>query len=587
MSLFDEEYEPAGDDHWPYVWKGDFLWKSRGKDKGGPIVICNARIQIIEDITFDDGLNRERKLLLEIRVRGNVYTGLCEVKEFVKDTRTVIWSIGSADIVIPPRQSEYVREAITLYSSPVKKNVFSHTGWRELPGKCIFLLPSGGFKSKEIEVGVEKKAGWDYQIPSRPSVDKAREGVQQTLRLLEVTDQGVGWPLLSHMFSAPLGPFMPTNEKAVLHLHGITGSWKTTLATLFLNTWGDFSDGLPTESWTSTPAYLAKACFTLKDLPVIIDDYKPSMVKNQDVTRFIQNCADGTARGRLRQDASFGKAYPVKCVVISTGEEALGVEPSVASRVLTAHVKCSMTDPEKLTKAQESCQCLRYGTSAYLEWLVDHQASLEGLCRQKFNTLRDRFTKVVRQQQGHTRVATSAAVSCIGGVIWLHFLKETGYITEDERLARIRELVQAYYNLIGNQLPEVKDQEPDEQFLLILRSLISSNRARVEDRKNPLMGDLARGSAPIVAYQDRHGTYIHNSVAYNLVQEFLAKEGRRLLVSMRSINACLDNKGLISRNSNGKKTKVVRCGDKTIRVIHLPPGFLDEVDEEEGEEGNE
>lgn len=548
------------------------------------LLICTANVEILEEQVLDDGASdAETRLKLGVTWPGGKAEGYCSAEAFFKDLPTVLLQMSSSSVVVRPNMTKQACIAIQLLSDPTRRCIYTHTGWREIQGEHVFLLPQGCLGNKVVETDIGNAgAAYRYNLPAKPAEPDVARAVQLARELLDVAPRHITWPLLSHLYSAPLSPCMPVHQRAVMHVVGVTGSWKTTLSTLFLCLWGDFSDGLPTETWASTPNYLGRMGFTLKDLPMLIDDYKPSMVRSRDVTRLVQNYADGTSRGRMNADSSLKTSYPIRAAILSTGEESLGVEASVAARVLSLCLSRSMINVERLTSAQTTARELAPATSAFLYWLRDHRSDLIEICDKAYYRMRDVFTAVVHAQGGgHTRIATSAATSAMGGIVWIGFLKRSGFIDKTEAREYEAQLIDAYTRLISSQLPEVQDQQADSQFILHLRAMISSGQVRIENRQIPLEGDQAKGQPPVVAYRDADGDYVHATAAVHQVKKFLASEGQRLDFGARAVYRQLDTQGLIQRGPNGAKTKVIRIGSqgRTVRVLHLPHGYLDETEE--------
>jgi hypothetical protein len=522
-------------------------------------------------------MDTERRCLIETGFHSQTEQAYMHPRYFSTGLAAMLAEISGTKVRIMPYREQQAGDAIKALSDPVDRHIYTHTGWRELNGRKLFLLPQGALGVDGYEVSLQNlPIGERYALPASPTPVDALKSTRLTIELLDVADRTVTWPLLSHALGAPLAPFLPTRQRSLLHLTGTTGSWKTTLATLSLCMWGDFTDGLPVATWASTPYYLGRIGFTLKDLPFLIDDYKPSVVKDKGVIGLIQNYADGTARGRLNADASLKTSYPVRGTIISTGEDHLNLEASVAARVLTIEISRGQVNLAKVTEAQRSAGELNVITSCYISWIAEHEKEVTDICKKLYFWLRDTFTACVqRAGGGHARVATSATVSAIGGIVWLIFLRREGYISEKEAKELEINLLNVYSDLVSKQIPEIATQGADWQFMLHLKALISSHQVRIESRTCPLVGDQLKGQAPVVAYRDDEADYLHAAGAIKEVKKSLRSEGKNLDFSAKAIYRQLSEKGVIVKNGESN-TKVIRVGHERVRVVQLLPGTLDE-----------
>ena len=100
-----------------------------------------------------------------------------------------------------------------------------------------------------------------------------------TLRLMDVATLRVGVPLVGYLFLSPLTHFLRKvgrKPSVVPFVRGTTGMGKTSIVTLAMNHFGyDFRfEGDQPGSFNDSIASMERKLFILKDLPLLVDDYK-------------------------------------------------------------------------------------------------------------------------------------------------------------------------------------------------------------------------------------------------------------------------------------------------------------------------
>src|SRR5262249_53004875 len=131
---------------------------------------------------------------------------------------------------------DQLRKAIQRLSlNPRRRQVFTHTGWREIEGEWFYLTAAGavGHDGFEVDLGRELAT---YSLPRTP--DDPQSAVRTSLQLLDIAPLTVTAPLWSAIFRAPLASACPLDVS--VWIEGVTGSLKSTLTALFLSHYGPF-----------------------------------------------------------------------------------------------------------------------------------------------------------------------------------------------------------------------------------------------------------------------------------------------------------------------------------------------------------
>jgi hypothetical protein len=171
---------------------------------------------------------------------------------------------------------DHTRAAIQRLSGEVpQRTVFSHTGWRELGGRWMYLHAGGAIGPEGAVAGVETSLLGDlarFVLPDPLSADELVHAVRASLGFLEVAPAAIAVPLYAALWRAPLGL-----ADFSLHLTGKTGIGKSELAALAQQHYGAGLDArhLP-GSWSSTGNALESLAFAVKDAVFVVDDFAPA-----------------------------------------------------------------------------------------------------------------------------------------------------------------------------------------------------------------------------------------------------------------------------------------------------------------------
>jgi hypothetical protein len=148
--------------------------------------------------------------------------------------------------------------------------------------------------------------------------------------LLVLHRREVTHPLLGMAAAAVLRPFSGVSHRFAGWLVGETGSGKTLLAKLVMGFFGDYRPGDDNRfaSWCWTPNAIEKAGYYFKDALYLVDDFKAGTTWHAQNVRLLQAYGDSTARGRLKSDANFNPARPIRGLLLATGENTVDRRPA-------------------------------------------------------------------------------------------------------------------------------------------------------------------------------------------------------------------------------------------------------------------
>ncbi len=177
----------------PYRVQGGCIAVER-TTRDGPVVVplCNFEARVTEEVTLDDSADTTRAFVLEgklesgevlpaVRVPATRFSGMAWV--------TDCWGLRAV-VRAGLSMRDQLREAIQRLSpSARRRQVFTHTGWRQIGEEWFYLTATGavGRDGFEVDVGNELAR---YQLPR--VADDPVEAMRASLRLLEVAPLTVG-----------------------------------------------------------------------------------------------------------------------------------------------------------------------------------------------------------------------------------------------------------------------------------------------------------------------------------------------------------------------------------------------------------
>ena len=148
-------YDPAPTSG-PYCIQDGHICAVR-ETKDGPVTtpLCNFEAHVTEEVALDDGIETTRAFMIE----GQLDTGERLSAARVPATRyaplnwvTENWGV-QAIVNAGFSKRDQLREAIQRLSpEPNRRTIYTHTGWREIDGKCVFLTSAGGVGVQGVDV---------------------------------------------------------------------------------------------------------------------------------------------------------------------------------------------------------------------------------------------------------------------------------------------------------------------------------------------------------------------------------------------------------------------------------------------------
>jgi hypothetical protein len=547
-------------------------------------VIANFAATIEEEIISDDG--SERELIFRISGRHKDGSRFPDVMVAAADFPGMAWVSqhwGARAVVYAGHaRKDHVRTAIQLLSSPARRSVYSHTGWRNEKGEWIYLHRTGAVGGATVEV----KLDGPFERFVLPDVSEdPTEAVQHSLDLLRCGPASIMVPLLGATYAAPLS-FILRPDFAVW-LVGPTGSLKSELAALAQRHFGAFDRKSLPCSWASTSNALQEQLWVAKDALVVIDDFAPQAdahgqrEQSRRAETVLRNIGNQAARGRLRADLSQRPVRPPRGLVVCTGEDHPTTR-SIIARLVVVNVDRERLDLDAISRAQLAGHRLPHAMRAYIEWLRPRiDAMKESLPVELAAVVTGEFSAALLDS--HLRAPGGLATIYLGLSLFLSFANEMNAISASAVADISQRAREALLGLGRQQAEGMGEISPAKRTLEILRTLMAQGRARVHNRDS-IFDVQAQPGSEFIGWQDDEHFYLLPEAVAQVVAEFLRGLGevgelsrQRLLDEMVRSRAAVPG-------PNGKPLTQLRFGKQRHRVLVVPRSVLE--DSVAGSEGH-
>lgn len=537
--------------------------------------LCNFDARVVEDVIKDSGIEHQRFFVIEgklasgktlprVPLPANRFNSMTWVNEE--------WGMGpilAAGVTLKDR----LREAIQLKSGDAtQRRIYTHTGWRELDGKPVFLTANGalGLPGVEVELGPPLER---YQLPLEVATD-INEAIKASLDFLNIGEARITVPLWSAMYLAPLSQVL--DPAFTLWEVGPTGTFKSTIQALALSHFGEFTVRSLPASWRDTANYLEKLMALAKDIPLVIDDWAPAPDTKQareyeaKAERVARAQGNRLGRGRLRSDTSTRPAYVPRGVVITNGEQ-LPSGQSHAARLFSTELEPGDIDIEKLTAAQKVVHLYPIAMAAYIRWLAGQWTTIQ----KELPTAWDQWRQQAQTQGQHPRVPEAVAWLYAGFDMALAFAEEAGVIEHSQAQQRRDWAWDVLIELGDMQGGRVEEERPGRRFLEGLKALMDEGKV-VFTHKDEESAKVSPFETQIGWRGDEGVLYLNPTPAYSVVYDFWRRSGEPLTFKANTVSKDLRRMGL-TICEDGRTQGVAWISGKPRRVIKLKEEALRDV----------
>ena len=403
--------------------------------------------------------------------------------------------------------------------------------------------------------------------------------MQASLRFWDVADYDISFPLWAAMFLAPLAQLIPLFF--TIWLFGTTGSLKSTLTALAFSHFGTFAFNTPPASWTATQNALEKLAFTLKDMPLWIDDFttQSTLAGQQDLLRkgdtLLRDWGNGSGRTRMRSDLTLRQTFVPRGLIISTAEQLPPIE-SINSRLFQIESgpdRVTRGEGSALTLAQQNdAQYYPHALAGYALWLAPQFPELE----KTLPALQLELTERARSEGGsHLRLPANIATLYIGFKMGVQYAQSVGALNEEDALVSLKLGWDVLMGLGGRQQEVSVEEKPVEMYFAALEQMFAQGICYLRHKDAPEDDGRAwpsvatrTATCEFMGWYDDRYWYLLPRVAFNAVYKFYKTAGTVFPDTERGVRVKLLEKKLLFPQTD-RFTCVLRVGEGTVRVLRV------------------
>jgi len=570
--------------------------KMGNKDKGekeSVVRMANFTAKISREVVRDDG--QDRKMMFEIDgiLKGgrNLPVALVPADKYTAMNWPVANWGAAANIIPGTATKDTLRYAIqtTGFDCP-KEHIYTHTGWRQIGGKWVYIHGSGGIGADNVKVDLDEAKLMNYSLPAIELTQEAKqEAIRATLECLEIGPEEITWPLLATIFLGPLcEPMRKANcEPAfVLWMAGMTGARKSTITGLFLSHYGSFTGKALPGSFKDSENTLERKAFLLKDTVFCIDDFHP--VGTQQEKRRIEKIAhsilrgygDRVGRGRMNADTSLRETYIPRGLCVVTGEDVPNLGQSATSRMFTLELQRDAIDLDRLTVMQKKSHILADCMAGYIDWL---RPQIDELAK-RFKDLFPDLRHAAADKAAHGRIPETVASLYLGFSCMLSYFEAVKAITAAEKGSMGARAWELLVMLGERQGRMVFEDAPTEKFLTALQEMIAAKEVVIHNLVVDEMGETVSWDGKsskenFIGWKDDLYYYLLPGMVYKMVCQFYQQQGGVFSVGQTTLWKHLESEGMIKTEQGGSQVRRVQNKripgtGKVVKVLWLKSDAL-------------
>ncbi|MCC6363182.1 MAG: bifunctional DNA primase/polymerase [Bryobacterales bacterium] len=579
--------------HGPYQERDSGIIRVKaGKDGSSEevVLLTNFTARITSNVGEDDGVEIRRSFAIEGKLYRQEYSVIVPANRF-SSMDWAIECIGPRAIVYP-NQREWARTAIQTLSSDIREcRIYTHTGWRTIEGRDLYLHGGGAIGKggcvQDVDVRLSGALA-NYNLTLPDSNQALINAIRASLRLLDVASDRISHSLLGATYRACIRAC-----DFSVWLVGPTGVFKSELAALAQQHYGATMNArhLP-GNFASTGNALEMLAFAAKDAVVVVDDFAPHG-SAQDVNRYhstadrlLRAVGNNQGRGRLSSDARLREQKPPRGLVVATGED-LPRGQSIRGRTFIVEVAPGDVRTDILTECQRSAASGMFtrAMGGFIRWLASSYETTQSDFQKCVEDARTQATKA------HARTPGIVADLCAGFEFFLVFAVEVGAITTEQRETYSSRCWQAMNEVARAQRIQQTSSEPAARFIELLRAAILSGEAHIATTYgNPPddpevwgwsvvgSGDKQRSipKGRCIGWVDGADLYLEPVASYAVAQELGRKTGEPLVVGETTLRKRMREKGLLKSVDESREVLTVR---KTIQrqqasVLHVSTAIV-------------
>jgi hypothetical protein len=562
--------------------------------------LANFDAHIVAEEVHDDGAEQT----LTFAIEGTLQSGRHLPPAHVSAERyagmgwvPAQWGVGA---IVQAGQStkDHLRAAIQELSRDyVRRTIYTHTGWRQVEGRWLFLHADGaiGADGPVPDVYVALPGALSrFALPDPPEGEDLVQAIQASLRLLTLAPDTVSIPVYAAICRAPLGE---TNLSE--HIEGKTGEGKTAFAALAQQHFGAgmHEKALPT-GWDSSANAMEALAFHAKDVLLVVDDFAPQGSAadvqrfHRDADRLFRGQGNRSGRQRMRADTTLRPPKPSRALLLSTGEDVPRGQ-SLRARVLVLEHAVGTFQWDEAVSCQQDAAAGRYAQAmaGYVRWLAGRYEAVQRSLPRAMHELRAESTR----SGMHKRTPEIVANLMLGLRTFITFAVEVGALSDEEAEALRTRAWVALGQAADAQARHQEASEPARRFIELLRSALIAGEAHVT-KPDGTAPESAEGwgwreqtvgvgeylhtelkaQGKRVGWLDGDDLYLEPDASYAAAQAVGHKVGDALALTPHTLRKRLKEQRLLQSTDTTRQTITVRrrLGGQDLTVLHCNPKAL-------------
>ena len=316
-------------------------------------------------------------------------------------------------------------------------------------------------------------------------------------------------------------------------------------------------------NWSSTENSLEGLAFLAKDCVLVVDDFKPGGMAQDQVggshhgkaDRLLRAQGNRSGRGRMRVDGTLRPEKPPRGLIISTGED-VPRGASLQARMVLVDVAKDRVNWSKVTECQRDAESGRYAAAmaGFLGWLASDYEKHRRLVKDRAAELRAKRPL----QADHGRTVDNAASLLAGFNAFLEFAKKYEAITREEADALYKRGVKALKAVAARQEQRHREQDPVNRYLELLRAAFACRKARLEGIAQQMPTDaerwgwsnryeeFANGGHEMIGWVEGEDVYLIPQAAYAVVQRQATAQGDPFTLTQGMTNELLKQRKVLA-----------------------------------------
>lgn len=286
---------------------------TRGDDVKTKIVAVSAPFEIVGRVRDPKGLGWA-KMIRWTDEDSRVHTYSVPDAALHGDLSPLIKALATEGLKIYRNTGSHFADYLNLVEVRERVTTVERTGWHEIGGKRVFVLPDETFGEPEGET-VSLTNVKTAPFESRGTLDGWREGVGHL-----VTGQSRHVFAVSAAFVGPLLAIVD-QDGGGFNFYGGSSTGKSTAIEAAASVWGKGASPGFVSSWRSTANALEASAALHAETLLALDEL--GVVDGKDAAAAAYQLASGTGKGRSNKDGSLRDPMTWRVSFVSTGEMTL------------------------------------------------------------------------------------------------------------------------------------------------------------------------------------------------------------------------------------------------------------------------